>query len=345
MCDYDTYNAGGTDANYHQLPIFTKTKEECQAYFDSKTIDGRDYSQLKSRDGSRVLGYICLPWCSTSSGICSSDKLKLNGDNTWSVNGRKTDYGRHINKYQPEGSWPSPSNACVLLDDEARSCVKLDSVCCGAGFAGAQGTYCDRLSQNQLFLTACHTEGSKSECCDHGTCESGICACDPGYAGNCCECADGYRKDASGNCVKDEVYCCDETTFQVKKVPAALCAGPGSKVVPDDSPGNCWPQGKSWCSADKQNCVDITMPVAWGEVRGRPGNLMSSCQGCLPEGLYYCNKKDDCAPPPAASLRSAAGTGEEPPKDVGLYFLGSALAVLILCFIIFIIRRLNKKKE
>jgi hypothetical protein len=351
MCDYNLYNTGGTDANYHRLPIFTKTVDECQVYFD-KPLSNRDYSQLKSKDGKHVLGYICLPWCDIEKDNCSSDKIKINDDNTWSVNNRKTNYNRRINKYQPAGIWNSGANKCILLGDKKKTCDSLDSVCCGAKFAGASGNYCDRLAQNQLFLTACHTEGSRSECCDHGTCESGICVCDVGYAGNCCECDDGYHKDANGNCVSDEVYCCNQTTFQVSKVPLDQCTGTDKKIVPDNSANNCWPEGKSWCSNDKNDCKNITAPSVWNTYRDKAGDLITDCNTCFQPDLYYCDNKktcgsslDDLQTYTVASFMKVNSDKNIHENDVSIYFFAGALFVLLFCFIIFIILCINKKKK
>lgn len=338
MCDYNFYNTRGTDSNFHHLPIFTKTIDECRDYMGG-TITNTDYSQLKNADG-----YLCLPYCDKDTGTCSSDKIKLNPDGTWTVNGQQTNFAQHVVRYEPKGVWHDAKNDCLMMNDKKETCYGIDKACCGTEFAGVQGTYCDRLDKDELFVTTCNTEGSRSECCNHGTCTNKVCICDKGYRGTCCVCDEGYHKDADGNCVLDDVFCCDQTTFKVNKVRPEQCTGSNNKVVPDDKADNCWPQGKSWCGTDKNDCENITSPEIWSTYRDRAGDLILDCDGCFPPNLFYCDNKTTCGSEPFAltNEKTSAENGKKSADRTVFYF---ALGILIFCLVFFIIFCINKKKK
>lgn len=236
-CDYNYYNTKGTDANYHRLPLYTPDLQLCQKYFDN-TITEKDYSKLKNANG-----YLCNPWCDIDTNKCSSNKISIN-NNKWIVNGKATDYANHIVRTMAKGEYDDPKNECALLKDGEKTCNTIDNVCCGKGFAGAKGEFCDRLDKNRLYISACY-DGQPNQCCGHGTCTDGICKCDKGYTGNCCDCADGYSKNSQGECVENTVNCCNFTTGDLVQIPKEQCTG-DLKIVND--PQKCFPFNKFVCT-------------------------------------------------------------------------------------------------
>ena len=322
-CDYNTYISGGTASNNRYLPLYTKTLDECHTYLGHPP-DTTEYSKLKNSPG-----YLCLPWCNTVQKVCSTDKINLSDDGEWKVNGKGTGYVNHISRYMPNTDYDNIANLCILLNDEKKTCKPLDKVCCGKGFGSVTGLYCDRLDENKLYLTTCHTEGSRSECCDHGVCNGGICICDTGYAGTCCNCAPGYHKDENGNCILDDIYCCDTNTFQVSSISPDQCVGPNKKIVPDNSANNCWPQGKKWCSNDKEQCIPINSAGDWEKYRDKSGILVDDCENCFPNGLVWCNSDKIC---PSSELQKSDMFSNG--KSTWIIFI---VGILIVCFIILIL--------
>ncbi len=301
-CDYNTYVNNANTQTARRLPLYTKTLDECGKYL-SPSIPANLWSAYSSRLRGTD-GFICVPFCDTAgkpNPTCSGGGLGLNAQtNEWSIEGQNTNYKDYIGLYTDPGG-DNSLDQCIFFDPTEKSCEVIDKACCGIGFGGSDGIYCDRLNQNKLFVMTCDTPGSRSECCNHGTCKGGICVCDAGYAGNCCVCATGYVKDTSGNCVPippATVDCCDLNSGRVAVVSAAQCQA-NVNQKPVASADQCWPSNnnQSWCVAASAECTAVNSLDAWNKVKDEPGGkLAANCDACFPAGKFWCDSNYACQP-------------------------------------------------
>lgn len=283
-CDYNFYNKSGTDANYRRLPIHTDTLDVCKEYLGGNITSG-DYSKLHSG------GYMCLPWCNTSNGKCSSDRVKLTPSGNWMVDGKGIDFSGHITRYTPKGEFTDTNNRCVSFTETDKTCLEVDPTCCGTGFASKKGENCDGLPQESIFYPSCYKSGIL--CCNHGKCDNGKCSCDEGYSPetNCCGCSPGYHLD-NGNCVKDAVLCCDFNTGITSQVSPGGCSG--SNKSPVNSTDDCYPKDRYYCLSDYSDCVKIGSPEVWDGIKDEPGILMDDYEKCFPPNTFYCDSDKKC---------------------------------------------------